>query len=86
MCYKIINGLFAIDCSDFFSAIDCDRTYFACFAYWTPGISIKSSESHTGEVSDRSTTSELKTTDVKDSSTSGQDIDSESNQSGTMSF
>jgi len=26
MCYKIINGLVAINCSEFFSFTDCDRT------------------------------------------------------------
>jgi len=26
MCYKIINDLVAIDCSEFFSFTDCDRT------------------------------------------------------------
>jgi len=26
MCYKIVNGLIAIDCSDFFSFTNCDRT------------------------------------------------------------
>jgi len=32
MCYKIINGLVAIDCSEFFSFIDCD---------WTRGHNLK---------------------------------------------
>jgi hypothetical protein len=26
MCYKIVHGLIAIDCSDFFSFVNCDRT------------------------------------------------------------
>jgi len=26
MCFKIINGLVAIDCSDFFTLVKCDRT------------------------------------------------------------
>jgi len=32
MCYKIINGLVAIDCSEFFSFTDCD---------WTRGHNLK---------------------------------------------
>ena len=63
----------------------CLQFFLSRSVHWTPGVSNKSVESHTSDFNDRSNSSEPKTTtDIRDSSTSCQDIDCDSNQSGTL--